>query len=393
MQSDKAVRRHRFFWYLLSPIVRFWLRIKYNYHPYAPRAPRPALIISNHVTDLDPLLLGATVHTHTYFIASDHIFRKKIGQLVLWLQAPITRTKGTTASDTALTALRRLKAGHNVCVFAEGNRTFNGRTGAIVESTAKLAKSAARIAGASLVLFRFDGGYMTSPRWAGSAVHRGRMSGGIRRILSAEELKVMSPEAIADAIREGIFTDAYAAQKANPIPYRSRRRAEHMERALHLCPQCHSGGKLRSAGNFLFCDGCGLRVEVDKLGFFRGNLPFETLLEWDEWQAQELMNSLPEDNNTPLASDTEISLIKIENFEETLLDIGDATIYRDRFVCCGQSFPFADIPSVGLPGPQAIEFETADGKHFTFRSDKVRNLRKYATVFRAVTAPETVLDI
>ena len=67
-----------------------------------------------------------------------------------------------------MAVMRRLRKGGSVAIFAEGNRSFNGLTGDILPATGKLARSS----GASLVTFRFSGGYLSSPRWCGSRVRR-----------------------------------------------------------------------------------------------------------------------------------------------------------------------------------------------------------------------------
>lgn len=389
-------KRHRFLWNFLRPFFRFILWLKFNFHPRLSELPAPCLIVANHCTDWDPFLLGVTVKKHVYYIASDHVFRKKlVGTLIHWAQAPITRLKGSTAGDTALTAIRRLRAGHNVCVFAEGNRSFNGRTGDIVESTAKLAKSAGRIAGASLVTFKFTGGYLSSPRWAGSSCHRGFMSGGIVRVYMPDELQAMPPSRIADVIRADIYENAWVTQREKMIPYKGRRRAQYLERALCICPKCNAMGALESRDNDFFCTACGMRTAVNEYGFFEGgDLPFDNVLDWDEWQAVALQKRVDEAGDDPIAADSDTELAQVlDDYKVRPVGTGFIRIFRDRLECCGLTFPFSDISAVGLPGPQGLEFGLHDGRHYCVTSEKVRNMRKYLTIYRAITAPETILAV
>ena len=54
-----------------------------------------------------------------YFVASEHIARWGwLFKLVDFLVAPIMRYKGSVAASTAIEILKKIKAGHNVCVFA-----------------------------------------------------------------------------------------------------------------------------------------------------------------------------------------------------------------------------------------------------------------------------------
>lgn len=383
-------RRHKLLWNVVYYPVRLFMRLRYNYRPKVQPICAPALIVSNHVTDLDPLFLALTVRNFCYFVASEHVFRKN-GKLLHWAQAPIIRMKGTTAGDTALTAIRRMRAGFSVALFAEGNRTFNGATVDIVESTAKLA----RICGASLVTHRFRGGYLTSPRWSGNSVRRGLFTGEIVRVVPPDELKAMTPAQIADIIRGDIYEDAYATQKEWKIPYVGKNLAEHIERAVCVCPKCESLGTIHSAGDRFSCEACGLTGTYTPEGWLEGDeLPFRTVLDWDRWQAQKLQAMADAaGDETPIASDDDIDLCEVlDDFEEVPREHGRLRIFRDRFELSNRRILFRDISGIAINGPQTVTF-TTEGHHFTLKSDRVRNLRKYLTLYHAVTARSKLLSI
>lgn len=150
-------------WNFLQFALLPYIKRKFNLSAQVCDIPGPCLILSNHNTNWDPFLLAAGFPRQMYFVASEHIFRWGfLAAVIHFLVNPIARMKGTTAGDTALTVLRRLKKGANVAIFAEGNRSFAGRTEDILPSTGKLA----RASGATLVTYRLDGGYFTSPAGA-----------------------------------------------------------------------------------------------------------------------------------------------------------------------------------------------------------------------------------
>ena len=155
----KKIKNHAFHvwvWRILRPPVTAWVRHKFNFTPEVYRGEGPYLIFCNHTTDWDPIRLAGALPEQTYFVASEHIFRWGFwGGVIRFVVDPIARLKGTTAGDTVLTVVRRLKAGANVAIFAEGNRSFNGLTGAILPSTGKLARSC----GATVITYRMEGGY------------------------------------------------------------------------------------------------------------------------------------------------------------------------------------------------------------------------------------------
>ena len=391
MDRTLHYQRHRFLWRLAWWPVWLWLRLVYNYHAKTQPIQGPALIVSNHVTDYDPFFLAITIKNPAYFVASSHVFAKpRTAKLIRWAQDPIGRVKGDTAGDTALTAVRRLRRGFSVALFPEGNRTFNGATADIVESTAKLA----RMSGASLVTHRFKGGYLTSPRWSGRSVRRGLFTGEIVNVYTPAQLKAMTPAQIADAIRADIYEDAYATQREWKIPYKGKNLAEHVERTLCLCPVCGELGALESTGDTLTCKACGLTAVYTPEGYLEGEkLPFRTVLEWDRWQAGELQKRADDAGDSCLAQDTDMELVEVgDDYTETPVVQGRMAIFRDRLELAGRILRFSDVTGMSLNGPQSLIL-TAHGRHYTVKSRRVRNLRKYLTLYHAVTAPDKLMSL
>ncbi len=387
-----SAKRHQFVWRLLRPVIGGVIAFLYNFRALSKPLKESSLIVSNHCTDLDPFLLAQSCRHFCYFIASEHIFHKKIlGKLILWLLSPIARQKGSTAGDTAMTAIRRMRKGYGVAVFAEGNRSFNGQNSAIIESTAKLAKAS----GLPLVTHRFRGGYLSSPRWAGAAIRRGKMTGEIVGIYSAAELKKMSAAEVAELIRRDIHEDAFATQREWQIPYKGRRLAEHLERAFCLCPRCRAFDSLRTKNDRLSCRRCGLEARYTVYGFLQGeDFPFDNTLDWDRWQARELQTLADNAGDACLARDGDIlfSIVGDDHIERRLA-VGELALYRDRWeLPDGSVWPLSELGGINISGPQSLEV-TAGGNHYYLKSKKVRNLRKYLSLYRAITDPDNILAV
>ena len=94
------------------------------------------------------------------------------------------------------------------------NCSFNGVTGEIPPATGKLAKAA----GASLITYRFEGGFLSQPRFSVKA-RKGKITGHLVHIYKPEELKTMSDEQMNEAIKRDLYEDAYAVQDEKMIPY------------------------------------------------------------------------------------------------------------------------------------------------------------------------------
>ena len=96
------LKRHSFFWWLLwAPVVLF-LWLKFRYRAEKPKnLPDTYLVLANHTTDWDPVLVGAGFRKMMYFVGSEHIARwPRAYKLLKFAFNPIMRYKGTTAFST-----------------------------------------------------------------------------------------------------------------------------------------------------------------------------------------------------------------------------------------------------------------------------------------------------
>ncbi len=273
---------HKMVWRIIQPPVCGFFRRKLGFTPQKHHLNGPTLVISNHVTNFDPLLVaGSFPRNQMYFVASEHLFRKGFASKAInFLVAPIARRKGASGADTAMAMLRKLRSGSHVCIFGEGENTWNGVTQPIFPGTGNIAK----LAKASLATYRLEGGYFTCPRW-GKGVRKGEMQGGIVNLYTPDMLQNMSLQEIEDAVARDLYENAWERQKQHPIAYRGKDRAKHMETALFLCPKCYQYGTLHGEGNHIQCT-CGLDLEYTEEGKFSPAQPFESILAWDEWQME-----------------------------------------------------------------------------------------------------------
>ena len=119
------------------------------------------MVLSNHQSHLDPILLGISLRRRTNFLARETLFR--FWPLRLLIQSldtiPIDREGSGLAGLKEM--LRRLKAGEIVLVFPEGTRTPDGRLGPIKPGFCAVA----RRAGVPLLPVAIEGAFAAWPRW------------------------------------------------------------------------------------------------------------------------------------------------------------------------------------------------------------------------------------
>ena len=375
-KSDIVYRRHLRNWKILQSLISIPVVRKFNMTHEDIDVEGPILLIPNHVSSWDPLLVSESLrHKQVYYVASEHLFRKGfLSKVLRWLVDPIPRSKGNAGMDTVRICLRHLRAGHSVCIFAEGEQSWDGRNGKVYPATGKLAK----LSGATLVTYRIEGGYLSKPRWA-DTVRKGRVHGHPAGIYPPELLRTMSPEEIADIINRDISENAWERQKESPCEYRGKRLAEGLERVLYLCPSCKKTGTLTSHEDRLTCS-CGLNVRYRTDGFFEPDTPFSDIAEWEDWQKQAIRNG-DFVHGEQLFSDDGIDLIKISDHQETPIGRGRLVQYEDRLTLSGTSYSLSDIDSMAMTRTHILLFSSG-GEYYQLSSKPGVNFRKYLELWK-----------
>ena len=393
-------RRYNFVFTVMRPFFRLYTRLAYAFQ--ALPAPvlaegEPALILSNHNAAVDPFFVAISFKRPIFFVASDHIFRLGlVSRVIRYLVAPIPIVKSQLDLRTLRQIRETIRDGGLVGLFPEGNRSFHGRTMFIPPSTGKLVKQL----GCTVLLYRLDGGYLTSPRWA---LHRrkGFLQGQVVRRIDPPELASLTPEAIYQIMKEALDVDAFAWQRQKLIPYKGRHLAEGLERTLFVCPKCHSLATLTSRNDRFSC-ACGLSVRYTTLGFFapcdawsqqqEANGTFlDSVSAWDTWQRSALPDILfgpgfPAEGIC--LQDSQQQLVSSERASRShVLASGQLQLFRDRLVfdsTDGQpkhEFPVLSISRMIVHGPQTLQFTTRDNQVWEVRSKAVRSAYKYLLVF------------
>lgn len=381
-RNDTKIKRAEFFYRLLRPIVcppvRWWFRC--DCEPL-PQVEGNYLVVSNHNTNLDMIMAAASCSRPMRFVGSEHIFQKGIAaKLLMWAVSPIVRQKGGLASSTVMSVIKALRGGENIYIFAEGNRSYDGRGCHVLPSTGKLAKAG----GAALVTYRLERGYLTSPRWAYS-IRRGGMRGRAVNVYTKEQLADMTAEQVYSAICRDIYEDSYELQEKEPRPYRCKGLAEGLEHLLYLCPECGKAGGLSSHGDSIRCT-CGMEAVYDEYGWLSGT-SFEKTTDWNEWQRKKLGEYL--DEGIPIG-DPGVSLYRITPDHRTEViytgpvELSGGVLSFDKY-----AFPMAELDGVGLCGKAKMVL-IYGGVHYELRSTHRVNALKYVHAFEHITGRRVI---
>ena len=94
-------------------------------------------------------------------------------------------------------------------------------------------------------------------------------------------------EELYQKIKDSLRSNDYESDQK----FKSRKRAEYLERALYYCPNCNSFESLYSKGNYLYCKNCEMVAEYTldlKIKAVDGVLPYSTVYEWYNAQKEKL---------------------------------------------------------------------------------------------------------
>jgi len=367
--------RHRAFWAVLRPLVAAFCWIRFGYTCQKPKnLPQNYIVLANHTTDFDPLFVGAAFPRQMYFVASEHISRWPVAfRLLDFVFAPILRYKGTVALTTAVEVLKKTRAGGNVAIFAEGMRTWDGVTGPILPSTAKLVKSA----GCGLVTYKLTGGYFISPNWSEKSLRRGPVRGEPVRVYTPEEIAAMSAQELDAVICRDLYEDACQRQKTLRGRYTGKRLAEKLENLLYICPACGARDTLTSLERTVTCAACGGTLTVDEYGDVHGA---ESTTLHDLSQAQTMRAEQDAAEGTAYTA-PHGTLHAISKRQETFVAEGPVSLDGEALKCGDFSVPTAAISDLAIHGRHELVFSVGRD-YYELRPDRPVCAYKFFLYFR-----------
>ena len=341
-------KKHVFLYTVLRPLVAVFLKIKFGYtYKKAKNLPKsPYIVLSNHVTDFDPLFVGVSF-PQMYFVGSEHISRWGFAfKLIKFALDPILRYKGTSASHAILDILRRVRKGANVCMFAEGVRSWDGMPSPIAPTTGQLIKSAR----CALITYKISGGYFVSPMWSQGGTRRGYIHGEPVAIYTQEELASMSVDEINEIINRDLYEDAYARQAESPKKYKGKQPAFRMESMLYICPFCSAHDSMHSEKDKVECKECKQGFTYDEFGMLHG-LPYDTVKALAAWQKDKMRDDI-ENKVVYKANGARVSTVK--DHEETFVCESELSMTNDE-LCFGDiTIPISDISDLAMHGKYTL---------------------------------------
>ena len=375
--------RHKFWFTIMRPIFSFlfWKKYGYKAENYKLDRKQNYLIICNHSCSLDPFMLGKSFFRPIYFVASDDLLKNGfISKIMKHTVAPIPIRKGTMDISSIRNCISIAKEGGTIGIFPEGNRTYSGEISYLGINLVKFIRKL----DLPLIIYHIDGGYGLDPRW-GKKSRRGKGSRGyVQRVLSKEELCSLKDEELLKIINTNL------SQEISPsLRFKSKEKAEYLERVLFVCPKCHALETLVSEKNAIKCKCCSLEATYEEDLSFSSNEPsfkFKKVSEWMNYQKEYLKDLAIEDDKV-LLGDEKVTLIScLEGKEKEVELVGKLQMNSKSFIIKGEKeiqFFFKDIKQVENQGKHKLLFYIGKD-YYEFKGGERFSSYKYYLMFNRI---------
>lgn len=329
--------------YFIKYLARIWMffdmKTTRSYeNGFDRKRKEPYVLLGNHTYMFDVVNVPLPLKKVPFIVASHNLFVKQPTKFLLSKIAhAIPKTKSASDIRTARELIGAVKRGYPICIFPEGNTTFNGETTYIEESTMKLIKKLK----IDVVTVHAQGGYLSKPRWATGKRKNRRVHFTYKIAIPKEQIKDLSLEEINDIINKELYNNDYEYQRNVMIPHPGKTLAEGLENILYVCPECESIGTIETKDNTISCSHCKTTGNVNEFGFFEG-FRFDNTVDWDHFQRQFDAQL----HNHTITSPCTVQLVDDQTFEYETLGKGTITYKDHAFHITGDiemTFDFKDI--------------------------------------------------
>ena len=387
--------RHKVVRNLAYAVLYPYSRIKYGIRvtKFKEQGDRPYLVLFNHQTGFDQFFVGMAFRGPIYYVASEDIFSMgKVSDLLRYLVAPIPIKKQTNDARAVINCAKVAKEGGTIALAPEGNRTYSGVTEYIKPSIVGLV----RFLRLPVAFYKIEGGYGVQPRWS-DVKRRGTIRCGVSCVMEPEEFRSMTDDELYGRICRELYVDEYQIEET----YSHKRKAEYLERAIYVCPDCGLS-EFESHGSLISCKKCGKKIrygEDKKLVGEGWNFPFSTVTEWYRYQV-DFVNALDYTKRPDelIYGDTVmLSEVILYHGKRVLRESADWRLYGDRFVIDeGKeeelTLPFSELSVVTVLGKNKLNVYHGETVYQIKGSERMNALKYMNFYYRYKNLTEEVED-
>ncbi len=204
--APPEVIRPNLFWRFFHFLTFVWFLVCYRYRAFGVHhvpLTGPVLMVSNHQSFLDPILIGLPMSRRRFFALARKTLwdTRGFGWLISGLNAiPVDQESGTGDLKAMRNCIEILKRGEAMMIFPEGARTLSGKTEPFETGTMLLIKRAKP----TVVPVALEGPFDIWPRTATAPKLTGRVAIGFGEPIAAETLLAMPAERALEMLRDKV---------------------------------------------------------------------------------------------------------------------------------------------------------------------------------------------
>ena len=228
-----------------------------------------------------------------------------------------------------------------------------------------------------LILCNIIGGYASDPRWA-EHKRKGRVDVVIKKQLNYEEYKDIPNDELYEMIVNSLTVNDYELN----IPFKGKKKAEHLEKILYICPVCGKQHQISTEGDNIYCNCCNTIIEYQEDLSLKSNndkFTFKYIHEWYDYQVDELKKKEFIDNQLIYEDDIEM-YEPIMYKKSKVIGKGKMQLFNDCFKFILEDkellLSYDDIYAVTLLGRKKMNIYYKD-KVYQLYKDKKTNFIKY----------------
>lgn len=324
----------RFVAWLLFNLFAVVFRIKKKMPEEVKKLKPPYLVLGNHVGYWDPFVTGNFLPHFVHFVSSDAAFRNPFNRFFLTRLGTIPKKKNVRDSQVIRDIVSVIRQGENVGIFAEAVRNWAGSSLRMDPSIVKLLK----LLKVPVVVPVLKGMNLFNPRWSPKLRYT-RVEVEYKLLFHHNELATLSDQEIFTRLSDAMKHDEVEYQRTKMNKIHSAHKAENINHALYICPECHTIDSFKTAGNNFECALCGYDIHIDEYGFFEraseGKLFFDNIRDWYYWEEKWLLRHVADlfdkKSNDFIFEDQNSAFYETnENDEIVFVDHVDIKLYIDR---------------------------------------------------------------
>lgn len=266
----------------------------------------PAIVLCNHGSFIDFVYAAALLRKFKpHFISARLYFYNKHLNRILRAVGAFPKSMFAPDLENARNCFTVLANNELLVMMPEARLSTTGRFEDIQENTFSFIQKA----NANVYTVKISGNYFADPKW-GRGFRRGSVvECELNRLYTAEEIRRLDYSELKKGITERLDYNEFDWLEAHPeIHYRSKHLAEGLENILMTCPACGKFHTIKTSGNKVQCEQCGVLTELDDRYLFRKDFRFRDLTEWYDWQKALLERQIMEDESFQMSSKVELRL-------------------------------------------------------------------------------------